>query len=288
MAAASGPATERPPAGTLARCRAPAPPKAVDDGHRALLATLIAHHVRFVLVGGVALQLHGFSAATRDVDITIAGGEANTRRLSAALVALHARPYLTGERGSAYRTDLGQLEVMHLDARVGDYDAWAQHASTIMLKPHLTVQVGSASDLLLAKEQAAGAKDTDALPQIRAELLASGALSADDSRGPVAQPAVDVAPDPAAAQLLGANQWSGSRRAAGSRAVPGSPVKSASHRGVVGGGALGPRQRWSGLRARRQHLRCAGQDQPAAPSTSARSPSVPAVTRSELAAGATL
>jgi hypothetical protein len=35
----------------------------IDAGHRVLLATLTRHDVAFVLVGGVALQAHGFTAA---------------------------------------------------------------------------------------------------------------------------------------------------------------------------------------------------------------------------------
>ncbi|HWH12614.1 MAG TPA: hypothetical protein VG165_15940 [Solirubrobacteraceae bacterium] len=175
----------------------------IDERHRALLGTLIAHGVRFVLVGGVALQLRGFSGATRDVDVTIAAGPLNARLLDQALVALRARPYLAGERGSAYHTEFGQLEVMRWTDGVGDYDAWTRHATTIELEPGLNVRVGSASDLLLAKEGAARAKDTDALPQIRAELLASGALEAADVRGPVAAAAIDVVPDSRVEALLG-------------------------------------------------------------------------------------
>jgi hypothetical protein len=65
------------------------------------------------------------------------------------------------------------------------------------------VQVGSASDLLLAKEHAGRPKDLDALPLIRAELLASGALAAADVRGPVAEPAREFVPDPRVGALLG-------------------------------------------------------------------------------------
>jgi hypothetical protein len=42
----------------------------IDDRHRELLRTLAGARVQFVLVGGVALQLRGFSGATRDLDIT--------------------------------------------------------------------------------------------------------------------------------------------------------------------------------------------------------------------------
>lgn len=174
-----------------------------DARHLALLHVLARHEVRFVLVGGVALQLRGFSGATRDVDVTIATDEANTGRMAAALGALNARPYLPGDRGTAYHTDHGQLEVMRWTHGVGDYDAWSSHASEIEVEAGLTVQVGSASDLLLAKEGADREKDTDALPRIRAELLASGALDRNDVRGPVADLPTEVAPAVRVDELLG-------------------------------------------------------------------------------------
>jgi hypothetical protein len=168
----------------------------VDTRHIALLEALVRHDVRFVLVGGVALQVRGFSGATRDVDVTIAADEINGQRLDVALVALSARVFLAGERGTAYHTDHGQLEVMRWTDGVGDFDAWMRDASQVELAPGLTVLVGSASDLLLSKEQAGRDKDADALPRIRAELLAGGELSADDVRGPVAELPAEVTPDP--------------------------------------------------------------------------------------------
>lgn len=48
-----------------------------DAQHRELLRVLTSHKVDFVLVGGVALQVHGISGATRDVDVTISVDEPN-------------------------------------------------------------------------------------------------------------------------------------------------------------------------------------------------------------------
>ncbi len=175
----------------------------IEDRHRELLRTLVGAKVQFVLVGGVALQLRGFSGATRDVDITIAVDDLNTLRLDQALEVLQAQPYLAGERGVAYSTDLGQIEVMRWTDGVGDYDAWIREATKVELEPGLDVQVGSASHLLLAKEDAGREKDIDALPLIRAELLASGALQASDVRGPVALLPTEVTPDPRVEQVLG-------------------------------------------------------------------------------------
>ena len=73
----------------------------------------------------------------------------------------------------------------------------------IELEPGLDVRVGSASHLLLSKEDAGREKDADALPLIRAELLASGALQESDVRGPVASLPTEVTPDPRVEQVLG-------------------------------------------------------------------------------------
>lgn len=171
--------------------------------HRELLRVLAGHQVDFVLVGGVALQLHGFSGATLDVDITIGVDKRNGARVTAALEELHAAPYLQGERGSAYRTDLGQLEVMRSTDGVGDYNAWMRNATQIEVEPGLVVHVGSPSDLLASKEATARDKDVQALPQIRAELLRAGTLSQPDVRGPVATLPSEAPPDPRAHELLG-------------------------------------------------------------------------------------
>jgi len=84
---------------------------------------------------------------------------------------------LAGDRGTAYRTDLGQLEIMRRTDGVGDYTQWALNAAWVDIGDGHRVLVGSASDLLAAKEAAGREKDLKVLPRIRAELLALGALA---------------------------------------------------------------------------------------------------------------
>ncbi len=175
----------------------------LEPHHRVLIEVLVSHDVRFVLVGGTALQLHGYSGVTQDVDVTIAVDEVNGRHVEAALAAMHAQPFLVGERGSAYRTDFGQVEVMRWTDGVGDYDAWVRNATSMQIADGLSVLVGSPSDLLLSKEQAGRTKDEDALPRIRAELLGEGKLNPGDVRGPVAELPGEVTHDPRVEELLG-------------------------------------------------------------------------------------
>jgi hypothetical protein len=57
----------------------------------ALLRRLVAHGVDFVIVGGVAMVLHGSARLTRDLDICYSTDPANLEALGAALVELGAR-----------------------------------------------------------------------------------------------------------------------------------------------------------------------------------------------------
>ncbi len=175
----------------------------VDLGQRRLLRTLTGHGVEFVLVGGVALRLHGYSGATKDIDVTIATTSENGERVTAALDALNARVDLPGQTGTRYRTDAGLVDVMRLTSGPADFAVWRRAAIFVLIEPGLTVLVGSASDLLLSKEIADRPKDRETLPRIRAELLAIGALAPQDVRGPVAEIAPPEALEPAALKLLG-------------------------------------------------------------------------------------
>lgn len=67
-----------------------------ETGLLAILATLVANEVEFLLIGGLAVGHHGYPRATRDVDIVPAPEERNLERLWAALVELEARPLAAG------------------------------------------------------------------------------------------------------------------------------------------------------------------------------------------------
>lgn len=57
-----------------------------------LIATLARHGVEYVVIGGVATQVHGHRRTTMDLDITTDPSPANLRRLGAALAELEAKP----------------------------------------------------------------------------------------------------------------------------------------------------------------------------------------------------
>ncbi len=61
-----------------------------------LTAVLADHGVDYVVIGGVATQVHGHRRTTMDFDLTPAPDPENLRRLGAALAELEARPAESG------------------------------------------------------------------------------------------------------------------------------------------------------------------------------------------------
>jgi hypothetical protein len=57
-----------------------------------LLRTLERHRVDFVVIGGIAVQVHGHRRTTKDLDVIPAPGRDNYVRLASALAELDAHP----------------------------------------------------------------------------------------------------------------------------------------------------------------------------------------------------
>jgi hypothetical protein len=64
---------------------------AIDPEREALLKTLVAHSVQFVVIGAAGIQSHGRRCDTVDVDVTPNRDEANLHRLADALNELDCR-----------------------------------------------------------------------------------------------------------------------------------------------------------------------------------------------------
>jgi hypothetical protein len=62
-----------------------------DAGRGELLSVLLRHEVRFVVIGGAAIQSHGRRYVTEDIDVTPDPDEANLQRLADALNELECR-----------------------------------------------------------------------------------------------------------------------------------------------------------------------------------------------------
>jgi hypothetical protein len=69
-------------------------PGALDPA--GIVAALERHQVRYVIIGGVAAQLHGSPAPTRGLDVTPERSAPNLARLAAALASVEAQEWVPG------------------------------------------------------------------------------------------------------------------------------------------------------------------------------------------------
>jgi hypothetical protein len=151
-----------------------------------ILEMLVGHGVEFVLIGGVAANVHGYPLPTQDVDITPAPDRANYERLAAALREMNARIRVDREPDGVpfpidgvalarnvtwtLMTDRGNLDVVTEPAGTGGFRDIRRDAIDVVLGDALTVRVASLADIIRSKEAAGRAKDQAALPALRATL----------------------------------------------------------------------------------------------------------------------
>jgi hypothetical protein len=138
-----------------------------------ILEVLVRNEVRFILIGGVAANVHGYPLPTEDVDITPETSSANYRRLAAALRELNARPRVGGEQNGvtvALKTDLGNLDIVTKPDGTTGFSDLRRDAIDVDLGDSLTVAVASLPDIIRSKEAAGRAKDQASLPALRATL----------------------------------------------------------------------------------------------------------------------
>jgi predicted nucleotidyltransferase len=136
------------------------------------IEVLLAHGVKFIVVGGIAATLHGSPMMTVDLDISYERTHDNLKLLAAALVQMNARlrgvdqevPFLldaeTLKRGSnfTFDTDAGPLDCLGWVDGIGGYEDLARRAVDMSLTGH-SVTVASLDDLIVMKKAAGRVKD---------------------------------------------------------------------------------------------------------------------------------
>lgn len=85
----------------------------------AIFRVLAAHHVEYVVIGGLAVQAHGHPRTTQDLDLIPEPTAENRRRLLSALRELGARPVGARDPGPVSIPETGVLE---LDTDAGGID----------------------------------------------------------------------------------------------------------------------------------------------------------------------
>lgn len=136
------------------------------------LRTLLAHDVKFVVIGGVAARAWGSPSHTNDLDVCYERSKRNLEALAASLRELHAQlrgapeglPFQLDAKTLAmgdsftFTTDAGWLDCLGTPSGTAGYsDLLAR--STSMHVDDLTFKVVSLDDLLRMKRAAGRAKD---------------------------------------------------------------------------------------------------------------------------------
>jgi predicted nucleotidyltransferase len=150
-------------------------PRAADRPFQAdeILRTLNEHRVDYVVIGGIAVQAHGYIRATRDLDIIVRPSILNVTRLSEAFTDLHAELRTPGtlvltdphqlRRAPVIpvMTSAGPLDVVNVEHVAGaprNYEALREAALVVELED-LEVPVAGVSDLIRMKRAAGRTHD---------------------------------------------------------------------------------------------------------------------------------
>ena len=159
-------------------------PVPVELDAEAILAVLLRHEVRFVVIGGFAALLYGDPGVTVGVDITPAPAHDNRERLSGALAELDAKVRVPGlveplavHIDAAYldrfttltlRTAHGDLDVTFAPDAPGrttfTYEELAARA--IVIDIGLPVPVAGLDDVIASKVAAGRPKDLEDLTRL--------------------------------------------------------------------------------------------------------------------------
>ena len=141
--------------------------------------------VDFVVIGGVAANLHGSASVTFDLDISYARDYPNLRRLAKALLPFHPRPrgfpeglpFVWDERMLAnttvltLQTDLGELDLLAEVAGLGGY-AEIKARAIVIEGFGRRFHVLDLPDLINAKRSTGRKKDLEAIAELESLLEA--------------------------------------------------------------------------------------------------------------------
>jgi hypothetical protein len=132
---------------------------------RRIFEALANARVEYVLIGGLAVQAHGHTRTTQDVDLVPADDSANLARLSSALEAVGARPAGSADSApekplilaaagiASLDTDAGGVDVHFSPPGAGAFAELRRRALVIELG-EIEVAVASRDDLIAMKRAA--------------------------------------------------------------------------------------------------------------------------------------
>jgi hypothetical protein len=147
-----------------------------------VIAALEQHGVRYVVIGGVAAQLHGSPAPTRGLDVTPERSAPNLARLAAALASVEAQEWvpgfgyplqlpmdrrrLAGDRVLLTQTRYGRVDVVPAPHGVPDGYDELEPKARLVTAYGANLPVATLDDLVRSHAAASRAKDKLALPRL--------------------------------------------------------------------------------------------------------------------------
>ena len=150
---------------------------------------LDAEDLRYVLVGGMAVTLHGGTRITHDADLAVAFDLENRKQLVAALAPLRPRPMRLAAGAawewdekcvrapwSIFDTDAGRIDLIVRLPGIHDGFEGLYARSEVIESRGIHVRLASIEDLLAMKDAADRDKDREDARQLRAiqRLLKEG------------------------------------------------------------------------------------------------------------------
>lgn len=149
----------------------------------AILRTLVAHDVDFVVVGGVCGAIHGAPITTFDLDIVHSRETKNLRRLLKALAALDAHyrtpgtesrkpglSHLASEGHQLLKTSGGALDLLGTIGNGHSFEDLVRDSVEVKVDKGLRVRVLGLAALIRIKKETAQEKDKLALVILRRTL----------------------------------------------------------------------------------------------------------------------
>jgi predicted nucleotidyltransferase len=151
----------------------------------AILRALVAQGVEFLVIGGLAVAVHGYPRATKDVDIVPRPEPANLELLYGALAAIDARPVELQELRPAempvefgpdalslggnwaLRTEHGRVDVMQWLPGASAYGELDANAVPVDVHGVGTVRFAGYDDLVAMKTAAGRRQDEEDLARLR-------------------------------------------------------------------------------------------------------------------------
>lgn len=148
---------------------------------RAILQRLNEAEIRYVVIGGVAMHLHGADNLTLDIDISFARDRTNTDALAKILRAERARmrgfpadlpfvidgPTIRNATTLTLETNLGDFDLLAEPEGIDTFEGLWERAEVLEIDGQ-SVRIASIPDLIAMKQAADRPKDREHIMQLEA------------------------------------------------------------------------------------------------------------------------